>query len=153
MIVMPRWYRIAVCALTAAWVAGCGKVSPPIVKAEGVVRLGGKPLNKARVVFIPQIEGGQEYVASGLTDEVGRYRLTCNRQPGACAGENRVLILESDNPPELRGESLEVQAKLVQYRQSLGNRPIPGKYGTVVRSPLRATVTAEQTEYNFEITR
>jgi hypothetical protein len=150
---MPRWYRIAVCALAATLPAGCGKAPPLIVQAEGVVRLGGKALNKARVVFIPQGEAGREYVASGMTDDAGRYQLTCHGRPGACAGENQVLILESDNPPELRGEAQEVQAKLVKYRQSLGNRPIPGKYGTVVRSPLRATVTAERTEYDFEITR
>ncbi len=150
---MPRWYRIVVWTLTASLAAGCGKAPPAIVKAEGIIRLGGKPLNKARVVFIPQIDAGREYVAFGLTDEAGRYQLTCNGQPGACAGENRVLVLESDNPPELRGEALDVQAKLVKYRQSLGNRPIPGKYGTVVRSPLRTTVAAEQTEYDFDISR
>jgi len=142
-----------VSALLVLLSAGCTKTPPSIVKAVGAVRLDGKPLKKARVVFIPQIEVGREYIASGLTDETGRYQLTCNGQPGACAGENRVLILESDAPPELLGESLEVQAKLVRYRQSLGNRPIPGKYGTVVRSPLRAAVTAEQTEYDFALTR
>jgi hypothetical protein len=150
---MRRRYRIAVWVLAAALLVGCGKTSPAIVKVTGVVRLGSKPLNKARVVFIPQVGTGPEYVASGLTDEAGRYQLTCNGQPGACTGENRVLVLESDNPPALRGESLEVQAKLVKYRQSLGNRPIPGKYGTAVRSPLRVTVTAEQTEYEFDLTR
>jgi hypothetical protein len=133
--------------------AGCTKAPPSIVQAAGVVRLDGKPLKKARVVFIPQTDVGQEYVASGLTDETGRYQLTCNGQPGACAGDNRVLILESETPPELLGESLQVQAKLVKYRQSLGNRPIPGKYGTVVRSPLRATVTSEKTEYDFVLSR
>ena len=115
------------------------------------MRLDGKPLNMARVVFIPQGDVGKEYVASGLTDSAGRYRLSCNGQPGACAGENRVLVLESDVPPELKGESLEVQARLVRYRQSLGNRPIPGQYGTAVNTPLKATVSPEQTEYNFDL--
>jgi hypothetical protein len=133
--------------------AGCTKTPPRIFPAAGVVRLEGKPLNKARVVFIPQIDVGPEYVGSGLTNETGRYQLTCNGQPGACAGDNRVLILESETPPELLSESLQVQAKLVKYRQSLGNRPIPGKYGTVVRSPLRATITAEKTEYDFALSR
>jgi hypothetical protein len=140
-------------ALVALLSAGCAKIPPSILQAEGVVQLDGKPLSKARVLFIPQIESGREYIATGLTDEKGHYQMMCNGQPGACAGENRVLILESEDPPELRGESLAVQAKLVKYRESLGNRPIPPKYGTVVRSPLRATVTAEETEYNFALTR
>jgi hypothetical protein len=149
---MSGWNRIAVSILVAVLSAGCAQAPPAVFKVTGVVRLGGKPLNRARVVFIPQI-AGRRYIASGQTDEAGRYQLVCNGQPGACAGENRVLILESSDPPELRGESLQVQAKLVKYRESLGNRPIPGKYGTAVRSPLRATVTAEQTEYDFELSR
>lgn len=150
---MAAWYQIVVSFLVAALAAGCAKAPPAIVKVTGVVRLSGKPLNKAQVVFIPQTAAGREYIASGLTDEAGRYQLTCNRQPGACAGENRVLILESADPPELRGESLQVQAKLVKYRESLGNRPIPGKYGTAVRSPLQANVTTEKTEYDFDLSR
>jgi hypothetical protein len=150
---MSGWYRIPVLVLAAVLLAGCGKAPPPIVKVTGVVRLEGKPLNRARVVYLPQTADSREYIASGLTDETGRYQLTCNGQAGACAGENRVLILESDNPLELRGESLQVQAKLVKYRESLGNRPIPGKYGTAVRSPLRATVTNQNTEYDFDLSR
>ena len=150
---MARRALTALSALLVVFSAGCTKTPLSIVQAMGVVRLDGKPLKKARVVFIPQIDVGQEYIASGLTDETGRYQLTCNGQPGACAGENRVLILESEAPPELLSESLEVQARLVKYRQSLGNRPIPGKYGTVVRSPLRAAVRAEQTEYDFALSR
>jgi hypothetical protein len=150
---MLAWYRIGVSVLVAALSTGCGKAPPPLIKVTGVVRLGGKPLHKARVVFIPQTAAGREYIASGLTDEAGRYQLICNGQPGACAGENRVLILESSDPSELRGESLQVQAKLVKYRESLGNRPIPGKYGTAVGSPLRATVTSAHTEYDFDLSR
>jgi hypothetical protein len=150
---MARYYRVAVCTLLVALPCGCGKSPPEIVQAEGTVRLDGKPLNKARVVFIPQGEVGPEYRAAGLTDETGRYRLTCNGQPGACAGENRVLVLESDIPKELRGESLEVQARLVKYQESLGNRPIPAQYGTVAQSPLKVTVKAGQTDYPLDLTR
>jgi hypothetical protein len=120
---------------------------------EGVIRIGGKPVPKARVVFVPQTDAGPDFVASGLTDDTGRYHLTCNGQPGACAGVNRVLVLESDAPRELMGESREVQLKLAQYYRDLGNRPIPGKYGSVVQSQLRATVTTEQTEYDFDLAR
>jgi hypothetical protein len=153
MFTMARCYRSAACALLVALACSCGKAPPEILKAEGIVRLDGKPLNKARVVFIPVADVGREYRASGLTDEAGRYRLTCNGQPGACAGENRVLVLEGDIPQELRGESLEVQARLVKYQESLGNRPIPGRYGTVAQSPLKATVKAGQTEYPLDLTR
>jgi hypothetical protein len=150
---MASCYRTSVCALLLALAAGCGKAAPPIVPVEGVVRLDGKPLNKARILFLPQSEAGRDHIASGLTDETGRYQLTCNGQPGACAGEHRVLVLESDAPQELLGESPAAQAKLVGYYRSLGNRPIPGKYGSVVQSPLRATVTTDQTAYDFDLSR
>jgi hypothetical protein len=150
---MAHCYRTAGCALLMAVVlaAGCGEAPPPIVNVEGTVRLGGKPLNKVRVVFISLSKAGKGYIASGVTDEEGRYRLTRDGQPGACAGENRVLVQESDAPRELLGESLEAQAGLVKYYQSLGNRPIPALYGTAVQSPLRATVTADQEKYDFDL--
>jgi hypothetical protein len=131
---------------------GCAETPPPIINVEGIIRLGGKPVAKARVVFIAQSQAAKGYTASGLTDDEGRYRLMRDGQPGACAGDNRVLVQESDPPRELLAESLEAQARLVKYYQSLANRPIPARYATVVQSPLRVTVTAEQTEFDFDLT-
>jgi len=68
--------------------AGCGKPPPPpIVPAEGLVRLDGRPLKHAQVRFLPAIGYGAEYVAVGVTDDNGRFKLTCQGQPGACSGE------------------------------------------------------------------
>jgi hypothetical protein len=139
-------------AVAAALLAGCGKAPPPpIVEAQGVVRLDGKPLNRAEVRFIPLIDYGPEYVAVGVTDEAGRFKLTCKGRPGACAGENRVLVMESEVPARLKGEG--AQAELARYFQSLGGRPLPPKYANLVESPLTANVTAEPKEYTFELTR
>jgi hypothetical protein len=132
--------------------AGCGKAPPPpIVEAEGVVRLDGKPLNKAEIRFIPLIDYGPEYVAVGVTDEAGRFQLTCKGQPGACACENRVLVMEAELPPRLKGE--DAQAELAKYLRSLGGRPLPDQYTNLTSSPLSATVKAGQKEYTFELTR
>ena len=135
----------------AALLAGCGKAPPPpIIAAEGVVRLNGKPLNKVEVRFIPLIDYGAEYVATGITDETGRFKLTCHGQPGACAGENRVLVVESAIPARLQGE--DAQAELAKYFRSLGGRPIPAKYGSLTDTPLTADVNTNQREYNFDLT-
>jgi hypothetical protein len=137
-------------AVVVALLAGCGKAPPPpIVVVEGVIRLDGKPLNKAQVRFIPVTDHGPEYMASGVTDEAGRFKLTCKGQPGACAGENRVLVTESDIPRHLQGEA--AQAELARYFQSLGGRPIPLKYGDLTQSPLAVTVTADQRDYPLEL--
>jgi hypothetical protein len=130
--------------------AGCGKAAPPaIVEAEGIVRLNGKPLAKATVRFIPQNDLGAEYVATGVTDGAGRFTLTCNGKLGACAGENRVLVMESPLPARVRGE--DAQVELAKYLQSLGGRPIPPKYANLADSPLTANVTADKKEHVLEL--
>jgi len=131
--------------------SGCKAPPPPIVAVEGVVLLEGKPLNHVEVRFIPMIDYGAEYVAKGITDKNGRFRLTCNGQEGACACENHVIIAEPDLPSELRSEN--AQAKLARYLQSLGGRPLPVKYASLVDSPLVAHVTADQREFKFELAR
>lgn len=139
-------------AVLIALGAGCGKAPPPpIVAAEGVVRLDGRPLNKAAVRFIPQIDYGPEYIAAGVTDESGRFKLVCKGQPGACACENQVLVMEADLPPRLQSENAQIE--LAHYLQSLGGRPLPPQYGNLVESPLTADVKAGRTEYDFDLTR
>jgi hypothetical protein len=113
--------------------------------------LDGRPLKKAEVRFIPLIDYGAEYVATGITDESGRFRLKCNNQAGACAGENRVLVLEADIPARLQSEN--VQVELARYFQALGGRPIPPKYGNLAESPLTANVNADQKDYPLQLTR
>jgi hypothetical protein len=149
---MVRTTRRAVAsAAMLAVAAGCQRELPPIVPAEGVVRLDGKPLSKAQVRFIPLIDHGPEYVATGVTDAAGRFQLTCNGQAGACAGENRVLVMEADIPARLQGE--EAQLELAKYRKTLANRPIPPRYENLAESPLTANVTADQKEYPFDLAR
>jgi hypothetical protein len=139
-------------AVVVALLAGCGKAPPPpIVEVEGVVRLDGKPLNRAQVRFLPMIDYGPEYVASGVTDEAGRFKLTCKGQPGACSGENRVIVTEADIPRHLQGEGS--QAELARYFQSLGGRPIPAKYSDLTQSTLSVIVKADQKDYSLDLTR
>jgi hypothetical protein len=142
---------IAVAAVAAVLFAGCGKTPPPpIVEVEGVIRLDGKALNRAEVRFIPLIAFGPDYVAVGVTDAAGRFKLTCKGQPGACAGTNRVLVMESELPSELKSE--EAQAELAKYFRSLGGRPLPPRYANLAESPLTADVTEGRREYNFDLT-
>src|SRR5215471_20995710 len=107
-----RSVRLTVCAALAILVPGCGKPKPPpIVEVVGIVRLDGKPLKNVQVRFVPVNDFGPDYQASGVTDESGRFTLTCNGQPGACAGENRVTVSEAEIPAHLKGEDLKTQAE------------------------------------------
>jgi hypothetical protein len=141
---------VGVAVLTGA--AGCGKAPPPpIVEAEGIVLLDGKPLKKVAVRFVPNDALGPQYVAVGVTDEAGRFKLTCNGQSGACACENHVLVMEAEFPAHLKGENAQVQ--LDQYLRALGGRPLPLRYANLVDSPLTVNVQADQKEYRIELTR
>jgi hypothetical protein len=137
--------------LLAGVLAGCGKAPPPpIVEAGGVVRLDGKPLKKVEVRFIPVIEYGPEYVAVGVTDDAGRFKLTCKGQPGACACDNQVLVMEAELPSHLKGEN--AQRELAVYLAALGPRP-PERYTNLASSNLSVKVEAGKTDYALDLTR
>ena len=133
-----------------ALAGGCGSGSAPpsIIEVEGTVLLDGKPLNKVEVQFIPATNYGREYLARGVTDDQGRFQLTCKGQPGACAGENYVLVKKSEIPRNLLSENKQVELRL--YLKSLGTEP-PVRYGNAAESPLRVTVTADQKEYDLKL--
>jgi hypothetical protein len=139
-------------AVLCALCAGCsGNPPPAILPAAGIVRIDGKPLNKAAVRFVPVGDVAPEYIASGVTDEAGRFTLTCKGQPGACAGENRVLVMEADLPANLQSEK--AQLELAKYFRSLGGRPIPPRYTNLVDTPLTATVSEGRGDHALDLTR
>jgi hypothetical protein len=140
-----------VCGFAAAVVlaAGCAKAPPPLVPVGGVVRLDGKPLKHVLVRFIPKDDHGRDYLASGVTDDAGRFQLACAGKPGACAGENRVLVAEGPLPEHLVND----QAGLARYYDTLSGRPLPARYASLINSPLTAQVQAGQTEYDLDLSR
>jgi hypothetical protein len=145
--------RPALIALAVA-LAGCSAPPPAVVPAAGIVLLNGEPLPNARVEFVPMTPGlGAEYIATGTTNETGRFTLTCKGQPGACSGENRVTVADADPPADARGQSADAQAKLTRFYAALKNRPIPAAYGNAAQTPLVVTVAAGQAEYKLELKR
>lgn len=149
----PLVLGLALLFLTAA---GCKKGPPEIVPAEGVVLLDGKPLPKAYVEFIPELEGyGAEMNSHALTDDEGKFQLqnVWKQQPGAAVGKHRVLVSEDAVPPDMRSPDARTQARLMQYYASLKNRPIPDKYGNFSTTPLRIEVKKEQQSYEVTLAR
>jgi hypothetical protein len=149
-----RLQAVLTAAALAGLLTGCraNEPPPPILEVSGVVLLEGQPVNGAHVRFIPLIGHGPEYVATGVTDKDGRFTLTCKGQPGACEGENLVLI-KDEVPKKLQSENLKVQKELQEYWAKLGGRPLPTRYANLAESPLTATVSPEQKEFVFQMER
>lgn len=146
--------RIAFGAAAALAVAltGCAAKPPAIVPVEGVVLLDGAPLPKVNVMFFPQgeFDGASDYIAQGVTDDQGRFRLTCHGQDGACACENIVAVMD-DVPEGLSASS--ARTRYYEYMNSLKNRPVPDRFRSAATSPARVAVTAGQTEYRIDLRR
>jgi hypothetical protein len=138
--------------LMAAAIAGCGKDSEALVEVTGTVRLAGKPLFKALVIFSPAKADGPRNPAVGVTDENGQYRLATRGQPGASPGDYVVMVTESEYPAELQGRDVPPD-KVTRYVRSLGGRPLPPRYADPIKTPLRAAVSPDKRTFNFNLLR
>src|SRR5262245_56716024 len=136
---MNRSGTVVALALAAGVLAaaGCGNRTrtPNRVEAQVVVTINGQVLPNALVTLTPTEAGfGGDAIATGVTDESGRAKLTCGGKPGACAGTNKVTVTEAPMPEEARGEDAGSQAKAAQHQKGLKNRPIPPKYASLAQS-------------------
>ena len=98
---VPRWVLQVACSrIGVGWLAlalvaclGCRQQAPPAT-VEGILRLGGKPLDACLVTFFPESGQAASWACStGLTDSQGRFRLRgSEQQDGAAVGWHRVTI-------------------------------------------------------------
>ena len=112
---------------------GCAK-PPEVVPVEGVVLLNGQPLPHAEVQFVPMTPGlGAEYVATGVTDENGRFTLEYDPQTkGAQVGTHTVSAkFQPRTPDEEMGK--------VKPHPSV--KPVTEKYGDAAKSPMKVEIT------------
>ena len=74
--------------------SGCqGNESSSSLPYEGEVKINGKPISGAMVVFHAKKTGDQIVSPSGTTDGTGKFRLTSNKEfDGASAGDYAVTI-------------------------------------------------------------
>jgi hypothetical protein len=134
--------------------AGCGSEPklPELTEVEGQVLINGQPLPSAKVTFNPTMNGlPANSSGMGITDEMGKFKLSTAGQLGAVPGEHVVTVAEGPPPENVRGD--EGQAKMANYQASLKNRPIPARYGAVNQSEARITVTTDKKEYKIELNR
>jgi len=107
--------------------AGCGTKYVPV---EGVVKLDGKPVEGATVVFTSE-DGSRTF--SGFTDANGAFSLTGGEKPGAVPGNYKVTVVKT---PALKGgESMEA-GKEDYVKQMKGELKESEKAGSGVKAMM-----------------
>jgi hypothetical protein len=143
--------------LALASVLGCSRpesdepvvdfTTVPLVPAGGLITLQGKPLAHAVVSFMPK----HGPIASGETDERGRYALVYGRE-GAPVGDYVVAVsylVSAEGEPQ----GVDIRSRLV-LPPSMGKAQerLPPEYSDLGRSKLRAKVPAKgSTSLNFDL--
>jgi hypothetical protein len=104
------------------------KKEKELAQVEGTVRMDGKPLAEATMVFVPVKKEGQR--ATGTTNEDGGYELTTGgNKKGARAGEYVVVITK-----KVAGKSV-----------------LPAVYGSEKTTPLKCTVKEGRNQFDIQL--
>jgi hypothetical protein len=136
-------------------VVGCNS-GPEYGEVEGTVRFGDKPLANVEVQFLPDPEAGSDGpLASGVTDEQGRYRLRTSRtdRVGAVVGTHRVCI---NDLAALRGMKVQLPGQASPQSPQPGGGAkgpkIPPLYGDAAATPFRGVqVKPGSQTYDFDV--
>ncbi len=127
-------------ALFLGAVAGCGG-GLELAPASGKVTLDSRPLADAAVNFVP-VDGGP--VASGVTDDQGRFSLATVNRPGAVPGRHRVTVTKQIVTGIAEDGTVEPGGVQIEWI-------VPQRYAKPDTSGLTATVGGEQQEHTFDL--
>lgn len=146
---------MAMLSLTVAGLvlaAGCGGQSlpegvPPLQKVRVTVRQNGSPVSDATVVFQP-VSNAQRH-ASGTTDADGIALMrTDNQYDGVPSGDYAVKISKNESYETGKTEVNDDGETIpVLNTKNL----LPEKYASFATSGLKATVSAESGDFQFDL--
>lgn len=132
-----RKFGMVMLGMLCSATAGCsGKNSIDTVPVSGTVTRNGDPIANATVVFNPVSSGP---LATGVTDESGRFTLKTNKLDGAQPGEYKITV--SPNTPAIDANPPMPGTK--EYAEAQKNKskpPFPEKYRRVDSTTLKETV-------------
>lgn len=101
---LPRFgYILRWTCLFALAISGCGPKGPQLVKVEGTVLIGAKPLHTGYVIFHPDLSKGNKSQEQprGVISSDGRYKLITYAKEGAPPGWYRVAVTAAhENDPK-----------------------------------------------------
>lgn len=125
---------LACIALLITFSSGCSKSGPELAVVTGTVTLDGKPLAKAGVVFEPMLGA----IATGVTDEEGKFQLFTANQEGALVGEHNISVGISERASNSADEMGVMGAPIRNTRPTRSQ--LPKKYRSTETSGLTETV-------------
>jgi len=122
--------------------AGCGKSGLELFPVHGRVTLDGQPLADAGVMFLAGDNGPS---ASGTTNSDGVFELMTVNAVGAIGGKHDVAIAKRKYVGVKPGEPPAPGGLRVEWYS-------PKKYANPSTSGFSAEVSAEDNEFNFDLT-
>lgn len=140
---------------------GCsgGDTINGLVPCEGTVKLNGKPLKNASIIFAPKTNGRS---AGGMTNENGYYNLHTNTYVGVLPGEYKVTVIKS--VPETEKDEQLIQEMKDATEKNNGVIPdsyndvvvnfksLTGKYGNAPTSDLNVIISDKGSkQQNFDL--
>ncbi len=139
------------CFLVVA--GGCGSSGPELAPVSGKVTMDGKALANVLVTFTP-VGGGTS--SSAVTDQEGRYTLSCHLGQGALVGQHRVSI--HSQAPHASGQAVVPDEDDPSYqpdpyasiRAPAFEEKIPARYNT--KSELLREVKRGKNVIDLELT-
>ena len=146
---------VAMLALGICFIGCSGETEAPkpksIVPVTGTVTLDGKPLDFARVTFVPLGGTDQGFGGSGSTDSVGKYELRSligtEAVVGAPPGEYKVTVNRMVKP-----DGTVVSPDSQEPPMMSAAKPsVPVKYMTTSLTPLKMTVSSSGGTYNLDL--
>lgn len=125
--------------------AGCSK-SPEIATVNGTVKIDGKALPGALILFEPK--EGPKISSAGVTDDNGEFHLTANDQrEGALVGTHKVVIRSSAKFAVVADKEGDLDESASQPKAEL----VPSQYTQFDRTPLEQEVSAGENHVTIEI--
>ncbi|MFO0908471.1 MAG: carboxypeptidase-like regulatory domain-containing protein [Isosphaeraceae bacterium] len=111
---------------------------PRLIPVGGHVRLDGKPLEGAIVIFLPSFSEGTH--STGETNAKGEYSLSTIYGPGSSVGDYRVaisLIISPDGKPVSQAQR---SGNVVPPELLRGREIIPPRYSDLSKTEFHATI-------------
>jgi len=153
---------LGICLLSV-FHAGCSgaPAKPAVYPVTGVVTQAGRPVEGARVLFVPDDQKLQP--ASAITDKDGKYSVTTFEQnDGAQPGSYKIKVLKYEGgapPPPAGGDekrfiSYEEEQKAYKEESKPAPAPknvLPKKYEYEDRSGLAHTVPTAPSTFDIKI--